>query len=89
MVLAFAITACKNHSSADRAADAQTTHTKPTCEKLQKLPDDIETQTCVFHTSSFQSAYTKIVNELNASQGKTSKLRSELPVSDSEDSFEE
>lgn len=84
-----AITACEKHSPAEPSARAQTKQSNPTCEKVQKLPDDIETQTCVFHTNTLQSAYTQIASELNANQAKTSQLRSELPASNAEDSFDE
>lgn len=87
--LALAFTACNQKPQAEALANQATPETvKSSCDKPKKLLDDIEKQTCVYYTNSLAIAYQQLVKDVNIRQGKTTKLRRELPLSNVEDSFE-
>ena len=87
LLITLIASACDKHSPSPEATVSDVI--KPSCEKPKKLLDDIETQSCSYNTNSIQLAYQQIVNEVNARQGKITKLRKELPLKDAEDSFDE
>lgn len=88
LLIALLVSACDKHSSTTLNADVSDA-IKPSCDIPKKLLDDIETQLCTYNTNSIQLAYQQIINEVNARQGKPTKLRKVLPLKDAEDSFDE
>jgi hypothetical protein len=79
LILALTIAACNEKLPLDRYANVESVVIKSDCAKVEKLPDDIETQMCYYDTSSIELAYEQVINEFDDVAIKD-KLQKELPL---------